>query len=162
MNTKGAPIFWLAMVLILGGVWFYQSYTPGNNIQWSRDFDAARRTAADMNRPMLLYFTASWCGPCKAMKRTVWPKPEVEAFVNNQTVPVYLDVDESDVKPVAARYTVNSIPTIVLTDADGNILPLPSGGPAMTNGLIDAAALIELIEKAKSPAAEAMSADLDQ
>ena len=162
MNTKGAPIFWLAMVLILGGVWFYQSYTPANNIQWSRDFDAARQTAAQMNRPMLLYFTADWCGPCKQMKRSVWPDQRVEAFVNNQTVPVYLDVDEPAVEPIAARYTVRSIPTVLLTDSDGNILPLPSGNAASVSGVVDAAGVIELIEKAKTSSADALPADLDE
>jgi len=151
MNTKGSAWFWLAIVAILGGVWYYQSWTPANDIQWTRDFDVARQTAATMDRPMMLYFTADWCPPCKQMKRQVWTDAETEAFVNNQTVPVYLDVDKSEVEPIAARYQVSSIPTIVLTDSAGNMLPLPDGTPARSVGFTDTGLLIGLIEAVEWP-----------
>jgi len=162
MNTKGSGWFWLAIVVILGGAWWYQSYTPSNNIQWVRDFDAARQTAETMDRPMLLYFTADWCGPCKQMHRNVWPKQDVERLVNGQTVPVYLDIDDPAVEPIAMRYQVNAIPTLVLTDAAGHIIPTPSGMPATIVGYADADAMAALIDRAPPPAAGDASVNLEQ
>lgn len=56
---------------------------------------------------MILYFTASWCGPCKMFKPVV-QQVESELGVNIN----YVDVDAS--KELAQRYGVSSVPTIVI------------------------------------------------
>lgn len=60
----------------------------------------------------LLYFTASWCGPCKMMK------PVIENFIKNNSSKVNLiKIDIDSDRKSAAVYRVNSIPTfIVLKD----------------------------------------------
>src|SRR5258706_2800488 len=37
---------------------------------WSTNFDAALEDAGKRQQPMLVYFTASWCGPCKFIALT--------------------------------------------------------------------------------------------
>ena len=37
---------------------------------WSTNYDATLAAAATNQQPALVYFTASWCGPCKLMTRT--------------------------------------------------------------------------------------------
>jgi len=55
----------LSYAAILGGVWFYQSWTPANNIQGTRDFDVARQTAATVSRTS----PRSWRRPGLSMSR---------------------------------------------------------------------------------------------
>ena len=66
-------------------------------------------------RPTLLYFTADWCPPCKAMKANAWPDERVEAILKASYTPVYVDIDAD---PAAAQaYGVEQIPTIKILKA---------------------------------------------
>lgn len=60
----------------------------------------------------LLVFTASWCGPCKAFKPTL---AELD-----QSRLQYLDIDEFP--EIREDYGVQSVPTTVLVDEDGEEL----------------------------------------
>ncbi len=64
------------------------------------------------NKPVLVYATADWCGPCQHFKRTTLLDPGVVAFIQTNTVPVYLNVDEH--QGDAARFNISSIPATVL------------------------------------------------
>lgn len=67
-------------------------------------------------KPIFLYFTASWCGPCKIMKAEVLPTQRVVDAAQGY-VPVMIDVDDDPI--TAGQFRVGSIPTIVILDADG-------------------------------------------
>lgn len=55
----------------------------------------------------LLYFTASWCGPCKSFG------PIVEKFKNDNpnVIVVKIDVDEN--REIAQLYNIRSVPTVI-------------------------------------------------
>ena len=56
---------------------------------------------------MILYFTAEWCGPCKAFK------PVVTQVASQTGLSIrYIDVDAS--KEVATRYQIASVPTLLI------------------------------------------------
>ena len=65
----------------------------------------------------ILYFSAVWCGPCKALAPTM-------DQLSNQGIPVQkvdVDQDHSDLS-LSARYSVRNVPTLVKVDASGNEL----------------------------------------
>jgi thioredoxin 1 len=57
----------------------------------------------------LLYFTASWCGPCKSMSPIV---EGVSSLMNDRFNTIKVDVD--DMGSIAADYGVRSVPTLML------------------------------------------------
>jgi len=57
----------------------------------------------------LLFFSASWCGPCKAMKPTV---EGVSSIMNERFNTIKIDVDISPIN--AADYGIRSVPTLML------------------------------------------------
>lgn len=72
----------------------------------SENFDAE---VLNSDKPVLVDFFATWCGPCKMMA------PVVEALAGEYDGKVKvgkLDVDEAG--DIAARYGVMTIPTIIL------------------------------------------------
>lgn len=72
-------------------------------------------------KPVLVDFSASWCGPCRAMA------PVLEAFAarraNDLTV-VKIDIDAAPA--VAARHGIRSVPTLVLFQ-DGKPVAVHAG-----------------------------------
>lgn len=84
---------------------------------WHSDFETARRTAQQQNRPMLLHFYADWCFPCKRMEKDVLSRPAVVQVLSSNLVLVKIDVDRSP--DLAKRFGVNQFPSDVIVDPTG-------------------------------------------
>tara|TARA_R110002049_G_scaffold142533_1_gene304381 strand:- start:137 stop:391 length:255 start_codon:yes stop_codon:yes gene_type:complete len=62
----------------------------------------------------LLYFTAAWCGPCKALGPTI-------DILAGQGLPVQkIDIDNN--QSLSTQYSVRSVPTLIKMDSTGNEL----------------------------------------
>ena len=70
------------------------------------DFD---QTLASTDKPVLVDFWAEWCPPCRAIAPTLDRVAREQA---GQAVVAKVDVDES--QTLAARFQVNSIPTLIV------------------------------------------------
>ncbi len=80
-----------------------------------------QRLINETESPLLIHFTADWCGPCQGMA------PHLEAFAKARAhdLPVVkVDIDEHP--EVAARFMVRSVPTLMLLH-DGRVLALHTG-----------------------------------
>lgn len=73
------------------------------------------------DKPVLVDFTAVWCGPCKMMKPVL---EELHQKMGNEVRIIKVDIDQSP--QAAAYYNVNSVPTLILFQ-NGNILWRQSG-----------------------------------
>lgn len=89
-----------------------------DDIWFSGDFTAATSLAKQRNTLVMLVFTAEWCTWCERMDRETFTSAEVRELLAD-IVAVKLDA-ERDGRKLAARYGVDSYPTIVFTDGDGD------------------------------------------
>ena len=132
--------FWLSFLVVSLACAWYSFYVPANRIAWAADYAAAQEQAAESGKPMILFFTARWCVPCRIMKRSVWADDEVEATVNAGFIPVTIDVDDPAAAAVQERYQVGATPVTIVTDPQGNVLNYAVGG-------IGKAEFLELLQK---------------
>jgi thioredoxin 1 len=70
----------------------------------------------NINKKHLLIFTATWCGPCKILKKELFDKENPTIGICNeysdQINVVYIDVDTND--ELSEMYNISSLPTQVL------------------------------------------------
>lgn len=89
----------------------------GDDIWFDGDFSAATSLAKQNGSLVMLAFETRWCTWCRRMNRETFSHPEVRAALDG-VVALKLDAERGG-KSLAARYGVDSYPTIVFTDGDG-------------------------------------------
>ena len=75
----------------------------------------------NMDKIIMLMFTASWCGPCKRLKEHLYSKnddTDKESGIcidyQNNLLVVYIDVDDENNEEICQLYDISSMPTQIL------------------------------------------------
>lgn len=76
-------------------------------------------------KKLLYFFTASWCGNCKAIK----PIVEKEAPEKGYELK-FVDMDTEEGVDIAEKFGVRSLPTLVVVDENGNEIKRAVGNTA--------------------------------
>ena len=124
---KGATIIALrkatGIVASVAGLFLLVAWleAPRGKLSWEPSEELARTRAEAEKRPMLVDFTAEWCGACKEFSRITFSDPTVMAEAR-RFVAVQVDAtneDDAAVDKVKDRYGVVGLPTVVLLGSDG-------------------------------------------
>lgn len=91
------------------------------------DWSKALSEAKKQNKLIFLDAYASWCGPCKLLKKKTFPDKEAGEFFNANYINVAIDMEKGDGPALSEKYAVNAYPTLIITDADGTILTYTKG-----------------------------------
>ena len=87
--------------------------TPAN---WSTNLAEMLKTAREKKQPVLLDFSATWCGPCKRMEQTTLQDQAVLQQLD-RFAKVSIDLDENHA--LAQQHRVEAVPTFLILSADG-------------------------------------------
>lgn len=96
-----------------------------DEVNWTENLQAARQAAAVSGRPLLMKFTADWCGYCKIMERTTFRDPEVTALVNGYFVPVLIDADKHE--ELCRQLHVTRFPATLIMTPDLRLIDTITG-----------------------------------
>ena len=128
-----------AAVLGAAGLWFWWMSAPP--LPWEHAEDVAYARAHTENKGVMIDFSAAWCAPCKKLEKTF---AAVRDDLLANYVPLKFDVTEDTDRndELQDRYEVDTMPTVIFTDAEGNELARLRGefiGPGAFRKLMDPA-----------------------
>lgn len=94
---------------------------------WEKDWNSALKEAKAKKKLIFLDAYASWCGPCKLLKKNTFTDEQAGKFFNENYINVALDMEKGEGPDVGAKYGVNAFPTLIVTDADGKLITYTQG-----------------------------------
>jgi len=87
---------------------------------WGESLPKAMEAGKARSKPVLVYVTATWCGPCQEMKRSTLADERVAELIHDQFEAVKVDLDAN--RELAARLGAEAIPFFAILNGDGNVL----------------------------------------
>jgi hypothetical protein len=115
------------MYLVLGGLWCILFCTCHLSVHADVQFQhlslaEAKNQASHLRKPALLYFSANWCMPCHWMEENVFADQELSKVLNQQYLPVKIDVDEVQGFADKESCQVQFLPSLLLISPEGQIV----------------------------------------
>ena len=110
--------FILFCTLPLFCLWIHAQGILFKEGNWKEIQEMARQE----NKPIFLDVYTSWCGPCKLMAKTIFPKAEVGDYFNTHFINYKIDAEKGEGIEIAKKYKVNSYPTCLFLTHDGQVV----------------------------------------
>lgn len=85
-------------------------------------FQEALQRAKSENKPLFLDFYATWCGPCKQLKKHTFSDKEVGEYYNANFINIAIDGETKEGRELVNKYKIRSYPTLLILDPNGNKL----------------------------------------
>ena len=123
-----------ALLLSAGGCGTRQ--ISGMTVRW-RSFAEIQPTFPSNTRPTMLYISQNNCHHCNKMKDTIFARPEIAKFINDNfdaleinvdnDMPIKIQGDSYDYHPFHDLLSIQGIPCYYFFAADGNIIGMLHG-----------------------------------
>lgn len=145
---KKVTITLTILITIIAGCAFdsgAENLKPNEGIQffkgsWQQAVDLAKKE----NKFIFMDAYASWCGPCKKMKRTTFSDKLVGEVYNKNFISIAIDMEKGEGPALALKYEVDAYPTLIYFTPEGKLI-------GKTTGLRNAQEFIEIGESIIKP-----------
>lgn len=121
-------------ILLLFVTLLLVSFTSSEKMVYKKGIDFFKGTytealvkAKEENKPVFLDVYASWCGPCKKLKKTTFKDEEVGEYFNKNFICIAIDGETEEGKAILDKYRVRSYPTLIIADYEGNMRTKTTG-----------------------------------
>jgi len=90
-------------------------------------FQEALAASQETNKPIFIDVYASWCSPCKQLKRQTFSDAAVGAYFNSNFICLSIDGETEEGSRLRSLYAVRSYPTLLITDGNAKLLTRSAG-----------------------------------
>lgn len=106
------------LLATLFAISLHASDFPKGSPKFFTSYGAVTKASKENGKPVILVFSAAWCGPCQKMKKEVYPSSEVQPLQDKFNW-AYLDIDEEANSKLAEGFKVETIPHLFFLDSTG-------------------------------------------
>ena len=92
-----------------------------------QDWDKTLKSAKESHKLIFVDLYATWCGPCKMLKRNTFTNKEVAEFFNSNFINASIDVEKGVGVTLAQEYNVSMLPTLIVAREDGKPILFTTG-----------------------------------
>lgn len=102
---------------------------PVEKVNWQSNFDQASQLAQQQGKLLFIDFSADYCPGCVGMANQVFSQQTVADQLQAKYVPLRIDVSQPDPQAMKLvnRYQVQGLPSLIVSDAQGNMLAKHEG-----------------------------------
>jgi len=90
------------------------------NIVWQTTLKPAHRLAVELDRPLLVVFTATWCTYCHKLIRETTANEKLATYISAHFIPTLLDFDKET--RIVEVLKIESLPTTVVLSPQVDLL----------------------------------------
>lgn len=111
------------IALILLGFKTLPEKTETEGIQFfTGTWQQAIEKAGKENKFIFLDAYASWCGPCKMMKRKTFTNKAVADYYNKNFINVAIDMEKGEGPTLAQKFRVEAYPSLIYFKSNGEVI----------------------------------------
>jgi len=92
-----------------------------------QDWAKTLQTSKDSHKLIFLDLYATWCGPCKMLKKNTFTNKDVAEYFNSHFVNASVDVEKGIGITLAEQYNVSMLPTLIVANQDGKPILFTTG-----------------------------------
>lgn len=89
---------------------------------YTGSLNVAKQRAAQEGKLYFVDFVANWCMPCRWMDETTFSDPRVAQYMNENYVPVKVDIDNFDGYAYKQQYNIRVLPSMLIFNSKGEIV----------------------------------------
>ena len=86
------------------------------------DWNEAKKLSVQSGKPIFIDVYTTWCGPCKRMSKTTFQDPSLGKLMNENFINLKIDAEKSAYSELIQQYQVNSYPTLLFTNSNGDMI----------------------------------------
>lgn len=90
-------------------------------------WEQALQKAQQERKPIFLDIYATWCGPCKMLKRKTFNSKEAGDYFNANYINMSFDGENGEGQMLADKYHITGYPTLIILDKDGALVDKQTG-----------------------------------
>jgi thiol:disulfide interchange protein len=105
----------------------FKSSADGGIVFEIENWEEALKIAKKENKLIFLDVYATWCGPCKQLKKNTFSDPHVGAFYNQNFINVAFNGENEEGLSLMKKYHLTGYPSLLFIDGDGKVVKQTGG-----------------------------------
>lgn len=87
----------------------------------SISLEEAMQKAQKEEKLIFIDCSTTTCGPCRMMRKTIFTKKKCSDYINENFIPLHINMDEGEGLEIAEKYNVGIFPTYLILNPDGTV-----------------------------------------